>query len=347
MAFQVNGWCLTKYSNHPDAFEHVSLISHADWSKSPGKRWVAIATLQANHRWLVNELSNVSDPSNLFLYLKSHLLNPGCIMAGFDFPIGIPYSYADKAGITEFLTALTLFGHNEWDQFYIPAELPSQISIKRPFYPNIPGNSRRQYLENGLGIPFNRLFRLCENAHENRRAACPLFWTLGGQQVGKAAISAWESLLAPSLADPMLQLKIWPFSGSLKDVCKAGNIVILETYPSEFYGHLGLSFYTPIRRSKRRQIDRKALAPKLISWARDHNLELDPVIIGLIMDGFGNDLSGEDRFDALVGLYGMINIILGSHTTGEPVSPQITKLEGWIFGQEQPEKETRVGRNNR
>ena len=323
------------------------MISHADWSKSPGKRWMAIAVLQANHRWLVYELSKVCEPSSLFLYMKSHQLTPGCIISGFDFPIGIPLSYAAKAGITDLLTTLALFGYNEWDQFYTPAVLPSQISLHRPFYPSRPGNSRRQYLEQGLNIPFDRLYRLCEVAHENRRAACPLFWTMGGQQVGKAAISGWESLLAPALDDPKLNLKIWPFSGSLVDICKTGNIVVLETYPAEFYGHLGLSFSFPVRRSKRRQIDRKAFAYQLISWAGDHDLELDGSIIGLIMDGFGNDLCGEDRFDAFIGLYGMINIILGNHSTGEPVPPLITKIEGWIFGQEQPQKETRVSRNSK
>ncbi len=325
-------------------FEHVTLIAHADWSKNPDKRWMAIAVMQADRRWLVCELSKVHEPSSLFLVLKSHQIEPSCIMVGFDFPIGIPYSYAYKAGIIDFLATLALFEHNEWDQFYTPAELPSQISLHRPFYPNRPGNSRRQHLEKGLNIPFDNLYRLCEGVHENLRAACPLFWTLGGKQVGKAAISGWDSLLAPALDDPELNIKIWPFSGSLTDICKAGNIVVLETYPAEFYGHLGLSFSLPVRRSKRRQIDRKAFADQLITWARDHQLGLDSSILNMIQDGFGNGLDGEDRFDALVGLYGMINVILGNRPTGEPAPPLITKIEGWIFGQEPPQKDTYLGR---
>jgi len=347
MVFPEIGWCLTIYSDPPTIFEQVSLVSHADWSKNPSKRWMAIAVMQDNHRWLVCELSKVCEPSNLFIYLKSRLLKSGCIMAGFDFPIGIPFSYASKAGITDFLTTLPLFGHNEWDQFYIPAELPPQISLLRPFYPSRPGNSKRQYLEKGLNIPFDHLFRLCEIAHENRRAACPLFWTMGGQQVGKAAISGWESLLSPGLYDPDLNLKIWPFSGPLASICTTGNIVVLETYPAEFYGHLGLSFSLPVRRSKRRQIDRKAFADQLISWARDHYLELHGSILDMIKDGFGNELDGEDRFDALVGLYGMINVILGNHPTGEPAAPLIPKIEGWIFGQERPQKVSCVHRSSK
>jgi len=265
-------------------------------------------------------------------------------MAGFDFPIGIPSSYASKAGITDFLASLSLFGYNEWDQFYTPAESPSQINLHRPFYPARSGTSRRQYLENGLNIPFNQLYRLCERANEKRRAAYPLFWTMGGQQVGKAAISCWESLLSPALDDPAQNLKIWPFSGPLASICTTGNIVALETYPAEFYGHLGLSFSSPKRRSKRSQIDRKAFARQLISWAGAHQLELDGSILDMILDGFGSALDGEDRFDALIGLYGMINVMMGNRPTGEPTPPLITKIEGWIFGQEQPQKETCLGR---
>ena len=305
---------------------------------------MAIAIMQSDHRWLACELTKVCEPSNLFSYLRSHLRKPGCIMAGFDFPIGIPSSYASMAGITDFLATLALFGYNEWDQFYTPAESPSQINLHRPFYPARPGTSRRQYLENGLNIPFNQLYRLCERAHKKRRAACPLFWTMGGQQVGKAAISGWESLLSPALDDPTQNLKIWPFSGSLASICTTGNIVALETYPAEFYGHLGLSFSYPIRRSKRSQIDRKAFARQLISWAGAHQLELDGSIMDMILDGFGSALDGEDRFDALIGLYGMINVMMGNRPTGEPAPPLITKIEGWIFGQEQPQKETCLGR---
>jgi hypothetical protein len=314
----------------------VSLISHADWSKKPEKRWIAIAVLQTSHRWLVCELSQVSDPSSLFLDLKSHQLKPGYILSGFDFPIGIPFNFPLKAGITDFLATLPLFGQNEWDQFYSPAELSSEIKLQRPFYPYKPGNSKRYHLENGLDIPFIQLFRLCETGHNNRRPACPLFWTMGGQQVGKAAISGWHDLLSLALVDKQLNLKIWPFSGSLSHLCQPGNIVAIEIYPAEFYNHLGLSFSSPCRRNKRRPSDRIAFSEQLISWAETHNLDLDDSIRSLIMDGFGDDFEGEDRFDALVSVYGMINVVLGYHPVEEPYLPEISKIKGWIFGQEQP-----------
>jgi hypothetical protein len=43
-----------------------------------------------------------------------------------------------------------------------------------------------------------RLRRQCERATPTRRAACPLFWTLGSNQVGKAAISGWQEVIAPA-----------------------------------------------------------------------------------------------------------------------------------------------------
>ena len=94
--------------------------------------------------------------------------------------------------------------------------------------------------------------------------------------------------------------------------------MVVETYPAEFYRHLGLSFSVPNRRSKRRQLDRIAFTGQLISWAETHDLNLDDSIVASIQNGFGDDFNGEDQFDALVGLYGMMNVILGQHTAWEP-----------------------------
>jgi hypothetical protein len=226
-------------------FDHVSLISHADWSKNPKKRWMAIAILQIDQSWFIPDLLQVYEPSHLFMDLQSWLPKHGCILAGFDFPIGLPYSYAVKAGVDNYLSALPLFGRNNWRQFYTPAKTPSQINIYRPFYPQNPGSLRRIHLEQGLNLSFDRLYRLCETAHENRRAACPLFWT----------------------------------------------------------------------------------------WSVANQLVLDKHLTVLIKTGFSDKIESEDQFDALVGLFGMINVIRGNHPCGEPLPPEISKIEGWIFGQ--------------
>jgi hypothetical protein len=159
---------------------------------------------------------------------------------------------------------------------------------------------------------------------------------MGSQQVGKAAISGWQSLLAPAINDLAIDLKIWPFSGPIASLCQPGTIVVVETYPAEFYDHLRLSFNAPVRRSKRRQGDRLAFSAQLIDWAQEHELLLAPSLFDCIQDGFGSKLDGEDKFDALVGLYGMLNVILGNRPIKDPTSPVISKIEGWIFGQEQP-----------
>ncbi len=339
-------------------FESIQLVSHADWSKNPSKCWMCYAAKQNGQRWQVHTPFQVLEPAAFFESLKPQLLHPGCILSGFDFPIGLPFHYALKAGVVDFIALLPALGRGEWSEFYLPSVVPAEISLHRPFYPLKPGKSRRSHLENGLGLPFVQLFRLCEVAHENRRAACPLFWTMGAQQVGKAAIHAWQHLLSPALAQPELHLKIWPFSGSLDEICLPGNNVVVETYPAEFYGHLGI-LQSPTRlsersersersecsersehqeRSKRSQAGRKLCASRLISLAGWLKLDLDHALIAMIEDGFGDHHYSEDCFDALVGLYGMINVVSGNHPSGEPLPPSATRVEGWIFGQVMPER---------
>jgi hypothetical protein len=141
-----------------------------------------------------------------------------------------------------------------------------------------------------LDIPFESLYRLCEKAHYNRHSACPLFWTIGCQQVGKAAISGWKDLLSPAFEDHPSSLKIWPFPENFQQIIKPSNIVVVETYPAEFYRHLGLSFSGPERKRKRSQEDRKEFSSKLSGWALQHNLDLDDSIIEAGTDGFGAGL---------------------------------------------------------
>jgi hypothetical protein len=318
-------------------FDQLSVIANADWSKDPGKRWMAIAVLMPDHHWFANKLEKVVDPLSIFTTLKTLQEQDKCILTGFDFPLGVPMCYAEQAKITDFLQLLSMLGHGEWEQFYNPALTPGEISLHRPFYPAKPGSSKRIHLERGLGLSFNQLYRLCEVSHKNRRAACPLFWTMGGQQVGKAAIAGWRDLLSPALADHDLNLRLWPFSGTLIELCRPGNLVVAETYPAEFYGQLGLTFSSAGRKSKRRRSDRLSFSEQLISWPSTHRLELSPSLKNRIVDGFGSGRDEEDQFDALVGLYGMINIVTGCHDVWEPRLPQLCEIEGWIFGQSRPE----------
>jgi hypothetical protein len=44
---------------------------------------------------------------------------------------------------------------------------------------------------------------------------------------------------------------------------------------------------------------------------------------------------GDDSFDAVVGLFGMLEVALGRREPGEPQDEHIRDVEGWILGQSQ------------
>ncbi len=308
----------------------IHLVAHADWSITPRKRWAAVASRNPGGGWRLRSLGNILDAANYLPQLKTACGEQGCVLAGFDFPIGLPIEYARQAGITEFTTALRQFGHGPWQDFYQPATDPTQITLHRPFYPQKPGGKRLQDLINRLGI--RQLRRRCELAHARRRAAAPLFWTMGAQQVGKAALAGWREVLAPALQQPALGLALWPFAGTLQELRLPGNVIVVETYPAEFYHQLGI-VRLPGKMAKRRHADRTHLAGALFSLAQRLHLALDPATSRLISEGFGNSPQGEDRFDAFVGLLGMLNVLTNPTILWEPDVPELKQIEGWIFGQ--------------
>ena len=108
-----------------------------------------------------------------------------------------------------------------------------------------------------------------------------------------------------------------------------------ETYPGEIYGHFGMDISAP-HRSKRRQADRHSEAPALNRIAKCLQMELADSLSAMITSGFGSDSSGEDRFDAVVGLFGMINVLRGNRPPGDPSDSTRCTIEGWILGQGDP-----------
>lgn len=308
-----------------------ALVVHADWSINPRKRWLASAELNGN-RYQILSTELVGNLSNFLNRVQKRVGAGGCVLIGFDFPIGLPNTYAQLAGISDFCSALTRFGRDEWSGFYDVAESADQISLHRPFYPNRPGGTRRQLLLTKLGLnSFDDLLRACDKAPPLQRPAAPLFWTLGAQQVGKAAINGWQEVLAPGLIDPNLDLVIWPFSGKLSDLLEPGRVIMVESYPTEFTHQLGLVI--PQKRfSKRRQSDRILAAERLIKSSTDVGIEFDPQAKRNVIEGFGPSPSGEDRFDAFVGLIGMLQILRRKRHFFEPETNSIRKIEGWIFG---------------
>lgn len=331
-------------SKHLDLLPN--LVIHADWSINPQKRVMTRAVLDERGFYKVNHPEMVADLASFFDRLRSDVGPDGCVLIGVDFPIGLPFAYASHAGITNFMDTIPRLGQIDWSDFYQVAETPDQIRIRRPFYPKRPGSALRSHLLDGLGLKdFNELFRLCDHARPGRRAACPLFWTLGSQQVGKAAISGWKGVLGPALqsagedGSDSPPIRIWPFSGTLPELIKPQAVVVTETYPAEFYSHFSLNFTNPSigkRSGKRDQSTRAVNSAQLLSWIERNNIQLDPLLHTLLNSGFGPSQFGEDLFDATIGLFGMLNILLGNHPLNEPDDPIIRLVEGWIFGQHLP-----------
>jgi hypothetical protein len=312
---------------------NISLILHADWSIDSKKRVACSAHLQENGYYRIYAPELVSDISALFRRIRNRIGDHDCAVVGFDFPIGLPLRYAQLSGIDDFLEQLPRFGKGDWFDFYNVAEIPNEISIHRPFYPSTPGSSQQDHLIKAIGVAnANELRRICEKRTSNRRAASPLFWTLGPQQVGKAAIIGWRDMLAPGLVDASLNLSIWPFSGKFEDQCK-NRIVVVETYPAEFYTHFGITFGKYMGGGKRQRQARARWAPVIRKWAIENQIELDAALSVQMDEGFSSTSFDDDGFDAFIGVIGMLNVIVGNRSPGAPESQVINNIEGWIFGQ--------------
>ncbi len=305
----------------------VMLIAHADWGVDVKKQWVAHGRLGPDGRWRAFSPKQVAADGSLLqrLHIES-TTDP--IVLGFDFPIGLPRAYAARAGIEHFPAFLTESDHGPWRDFFAVADAPEEISLRRPFYPNsaVPkGTRRRSQLEEALGLEYAALLRRCERAQPGRAEACSLFWTLGGNQVGKGALAGWRLLRAERPG----ALSYWPFDGALDELVGPGRVVVTETYPAEFSHHIGVGRVS----GKRHQVVRRSHAEALLLFAEQAGIELDPELEQTIDGGFGPSKAGEDPFDAVIGLFGMINVVMGRRPANDPDDEAVRSVEGWILGQ--------------
>jgi hypothetical protein len=250
-------------------------------------------------------------------------------MLGFDFPIGVPRAYAEMAGVEDFIELLRSCGRAPWREFFDVADSPDEVSLRRPFYPRTygpKGAKRRSHLAEALGVPFESLLRRCELRQPSRRAACSLFWTCGGNQVGKGALAGWRLLQA----EPRESLRIWPFDGPLEELIGTGATVVAETYPAECTGHLGLGTVS----GKRHQEVRRGYGSALLDAAHDLGVDVAPELLRRVRDGFGSTLAAEDQFDSFIGLLGMVSVLEGRRAAGDPADDiAVRTVEGWILGQ--------------
>jgi hypothetical protein len=59
----------------------------------------------------------------------------------------------------------------------------------------------------------------------------------------------------------------------------------------------------------------------------------EPALVAAAADGFGADPAGEDRFDCLLGVLCVINVVDGHRPDTTPDDPWLTAWEGWVLGQ--------------
>ena len=300
-----------------------NVVCHADWGSSAKKRWCAKAILQSDGHYTAGALGSVQEPGLLVRKLRQEAGDTGCAFLGFDFPIGLPEAYAKGGGISDFRSFLTHLGSGDWRDFYSVCDEPGQVSVHRPFYPNRAYKGKRmEELFRGHGASsVEPLLRRCERGTQGQKKACCLFWTLGANQVGKAAISGWRDVLVPALPD----IRIWPFDGPLHSLLSPGSIVVAETFPAECYDWFGDRPH-----GKGAKSERKKFGAWLLRWAQGSSVKLEGALRNAIEEGF--PLGGDDAFDSVVGLLGMLQVTLGQRATGEPDSRAIRDVEGWILG---------------
>jgi len=310
------------------------LVAHADWGTNPYKRWIASGLPVAGGGWTVEAPMPVGDPGTLLSRLQDVAGPEAAVLAGFDFPIGIPTSFAGRCGISSFMDALPGFGTGHFPNFYRVANSEDEISYQRPFYPNAPGGKKQSHLVNALGVEsFGDLRRLCEFAvPEHAPAACPLFWTLGANQVGKAAISGWRDVLGPALRDAGSEVSVWPFDGDLWTLINPATTTIVETYPGLYYRRLDMSFAGEFG-GKGSQLARQHQAIALGGQMSGALAAPSPDLSDQIQAGFPGP-GGDDRLDALVGLIAMLHVLnrCSDFPATAPQTHTILRIEGWILG---------------
>jgi hypothetical protein len=304
----------------------TSLAAHADWSIDPRKRWVTVAR-RTTTGWCLTAPRLVGDVAT-FLSRLVHEAQGGAVALGADLPIGLPRDYAATRPEPDFLTFLRSVSGLP-DFFTVCATL-DDIRPDRPFYParGIAGMTRLSHaLALGLADA-SGLSRACDRATAERPAGAPLFWTLGANQSGKAAIAAWQHLILPALADGA-KLRLWPFDGPFLSLLAPGCVALAETYPAEALRHLGIR----LRGSKRRHADRCATAGALIAAMERQTATPDDAMRRVALDGFGADASAEDRFDSVLGVLCVLNVLAGHRPDTAPPDPWIRRWEGWVLGQ--------------
>ena len=271
-------------------------------------------------------------PPETLLHRLHDIADGGAVAFGIDCPIGLPRAYASRhtagGNFPAFLKSLARDA-----PFLDVADHLGDVSAARPFYPmrGVAGMTRLSHaLALGLGSA-DDLCRACDRATNERPAGAPVFWTLGANQSGKAAIAAWRDVIIPGLLQEP-SLRLWPFEGGFLELLAPGVVVMAETYPAEAMQQLGL------RRagSKRRQSDRIAYAPFLREALSNLRVEIEASLEASLTQGFGAEASGEDKMDCLLGALCVLSVVAGARPDTVPKDPWVQNWEGWVLAQALP-----------
>lgn len=305
----------------------ATIAAHADWSTDPRKRWLALAR-RDGQGWRLAAPEPVGDLAGFDARLRA-AAGGGAVALGVDLPLGLPRAFVARHGIAGDFPAF-LRGLADRPGFLDVCASLEEVGRDRPFYPRrgTRGMTRAAHATAlGLDGPAG-LSRLCDRATAERPAGAPLFWTLGANQTGKAAVSAWRDWLLPALRGPCPP-RPWPFEGGLRSLLAPGAVAVAETYPAEALRHLGLR----LRGSKRRQADRAALAAPLAGAMARLGVLPDADLRALMADGFGPRPDGEDRLDCVLGALAVVNVLAGNRPDAPPPDPWLATWEGWVLGQ--------------
>lgn len=305
----------------------ATIAAHADWSIDARKRWIAVAW-RAGEGWRLAAPEPVGEVATLLDRLRARA-GGGAVALGVDLPLGLPRAFVARHGLAgDFLSFLR--GLSAEASFFEVCDSLDQVAPERPFYPTrgVKGMTRAAHAAVlGLDGP-GALSRLCDRATAERPAGAPLFWTLGANQTGKAAIAAWRDWLLPALAGPRPPL-LWPFDGDLRALLAPGVVAVAETYPAEALRHLALR----LTGSKRRQADRAGLANGLAVAMAGLDVVPDAALAVQMADGFGARPDGEDRLDSVLGVLAVINVLAGNRPDAPPDDPWLRRWEGFVLGQ--------------
>ncbi len=290
--------------------------------------------------WQAEAPEPVGEPGSLLSRLRAQA-GGGSIAFGIDCPLGLPRAYVQRHPSRYRHFRDFLAGLDAMPELARVCTVLDEVTGLRPFYPQrgLRGMSRAAHAAAlGLAGPAS-LYRRCDLATATRPAGASLFWTLGANQSGKAALSAWTELVLPALREAPERLHLWPFDGSVSAWASAdrggGRVLLAETYPAEALDQLRLRLRgAEGRGSKRRQTDRAALAEALRAVFASLRVRLSARLSAGLDTGFGADAAGEDRFDSVLGLACLLSVLAGQRADHLPDDPWVHCWEGWVLGLE-------------